>query len=210
MPICFDLDGTLGHFGGGYVLLREALGLLWGTEPTVEELTCCTGSTDWEIVGDLHRRRFSAPMTEADYGRYEAGCLARFQDVFGQGRRAPVCHSGILEGLARLHAMGHTIWLVSGNVPRVLDFKARLLGVDEAIPRLGSLPHLDRAGLIQCAMASGGPHLYVGDRPHDREAAASAGVPFLGVGPFVPGDHPLLPAEAPAEDLVRAVEGQLR
>ena len=26
MPICFDLDGTLGTFSSGYLLLREALG----------------------------------------------------------------------------------------------------------------------------------------------------------------------------------------
>lgn len=209
MPICFDLDGTLGHFGGGFVLLREALGGLWGSEPGEAELRACSGSTDWEIVGELHRLRFGSAMSEADYGRYEAACLARFQDAFGRGGRAPVVHEGLIEGLARLLERGHDVWLVSGNVPRVLDFKAERLGVDGRAPRLGSLPHLDRAGLILRAMASGGPHLYVGDRPHDRAAARAAGVPFLGVGGLVPGDHPVLPAEAEAESLVRAVEGLL-
>ena len=79
----------------------------------------------------------------------------------------------------------------------VLDFKARALGVDSRIPRLGSLPHLDRAGLIRKALEGcPGPHLYVGDRPHDRDAALSAGVPFLGVGEAVPGEHPILSAQA--------------
>lgn len=38
MPLCFDLEGTLGTFGGGYVLLREALGELWGQPPGEAEL----------------------------------------------------------------------------------------------------------------------------------------------------------------------------
>jgi len=46
----------------------------------------------------------------------------------------------------------------------------------------------------------------VGDRPHDRDAADAAGVPFLGVGEAVPGDHPLLGISAEAEHLVEAVE----
>jgi len=36
--LMFDLDGTLGFFGGGYLLLREALGDVWGEPPTAEEL----------------------------------------------------------------------------------------------------------------------------------------------------------------------------
>jgi hypothetical protein len=45
----------------------------------------------------------------------------------------------------------------------------------------------------------------VGDRPHDRDAAAQAGVPFLAVGDAVPGEHPILSTEAEAEQLVLAV-----
>ncbi len=106
---------------------------------------------------------------------------------------------------------GHRVWLVSGNTPRVLDFKARLLGVDDRVPRLGSLPNLDRVGLIRKALEGcAGPHLYVGDRPHDRDAAAQAGVPFLAVGEAVPGDHPSLSEVAEADQLVGAVERLLR
>lgn len=47
--VMIDLDGTLGSFGGGYVLLRQALGELWGQEPSAAELQACAGSTDWEI-----------------------------------------------------------------------------------------------------------------------------------------------------------------
>ena len=210
MPLCFDLDGTLGHFGGGYVLLRQALGLAWGREPTPEELRACTGSTDWEIIGQLHRLRFPAPMEEADYLRYEAACLARFQATFHPAGSAPEAYRGLIEGMAHLVDAGHSVWLVSGNAPRVLDFKASLLGVDPRIPRLGSLPGLDRAGLIRKAMAGcAGPHLYVGDRPHDRQAADAAGVRFLGVGSLVPGDHPVLSPEAQASHLVKAVEALL-
>ncbi len=206
MPLCFDLDGTLGQFGGGYVLLREALGVLWGAQPTVEQLRRCTGSTDWEIMGELHAMRFGAPMSEAHYAAYEAACLARFEGAFHPQGPAPTAFRGLIDGMARLVDAGRSVWLVSGNVPKVLDFKARLLGVDPRIPRLGSLPRLDRAGLIRMAMAGcKGPHLYVGDRPHDRHAAERAGIPFLGVGDQVPGDHPVLPPEAEAEHLLRAV-----
>jgi len=199
MPICFDLDGTLGHFGGGYVLLRQALGELWGGEPTLEDLRQCTGSTDWEIIGQLHQLRLGTAMTGADYARYEQACLARFQEAFHPLGQAPTAFAGLIEGMARLVDAGRPVWLVSGNAPAVLAFKARLLGVDPRIPQLGSLPGLDRAGLIRRAMAGcAGPHLYVGDRPHDRHAAAQAGVPFLGVGDLVPGDHPVLPPEAQA------------
>ena len=42
----------------------------------------------------------------------------------------------------------------------------------------------------------------MGDRPHDLAAATAAGMPFLGVGDAVPGDHPLLAADAAAELVV--------
>ena len=117
---------------------------------------------------------------------------------------------GLVAGMARLVDAGHRVWLVSGNAPSVLLFKADALGIDPRVPRLGSLPHLDRAGLIRKALEGcSGPHLYVGDRPHDREAAEAAGVPFLGVGAAVPGDHPLLSEQAEAEHLVEAVNAIL-
>jgi len=207
MPLCFDLDGTLGSFGGGYVLLRQALGELWGQEPSAAELQACAGSTDWEIVDEMHRLRFGSPLDVADYEAYDRACLARFQAAFHAEGRSPVIHQGIVAGMGRLVEAGHRVWLVSGNTPRVLDFKARLLGVDARVPRLGSLPHLDRVGLIRKALEGcAGPHLYVGDRPHDRDAAAKAGVPFLAVGEAVPGDHPRLSEIAEADQLVGAVE----
>ena len=206
MPLCFDLDGTLGHFSSGFVLLREALGELWGRAPTVEELGRCTGSTDWEIVDELHRMRFGAALTEGGYAAYEAACVTRFRTAFGPAGRAPSAFRGILEGMHRLSAR-HQVWVVSGNAPALLAFKAEVLGVDPAIPRLGSLPRLDRTGLLRRARQGGpGPHLYVGDRPHDLEAAQAAGMAFLAVGDAVPGDHPVLEPEAGANRLLEAVE----
>ncbi len=211
MPLCFDLDGTLGSFGGGYQLLRQALGELWGQEPGVEELQACRGSTDWEIVDELHRQRFGRPLETSGYEAYDRACLARFEATFHPNGRSPIVHQGLVTGMTHLVEAGHRVWLVSGNPPRVLDFKARILGVDTRVPRLGSLPHLDRVGLIRKALLEcPGPHLYVGDRPHDRDAAAQAGVPFLAVGAAVPGDHPMLSTEAEAEQLVGAVERLLR
>lgn len=211
MPLCFDLDGTLGSFGGGYVLLRQALGELWGAEPSAAELQACAGSTDWEIVDEMHRLRFGSPLSVADYEAYDRACLARFQAAFHPNGRSPVIHQGIVAGMGRLVEAGHRVWLVSGNTPRVLEFKAHVLGVDGRVPRLGSLPHLDRVGLIRKALdGCAGPHLYVGDRPHDRDAAQRAGVPFLAVGEAVPGDHPQLSETAEAEHLVETVEGMLR
>ena len=206
MPLCFDLDGTLGFFGGGYLLLRAALGDLWGQEPTAEELARCSGSTDWEIVGQLHTQRFGQTLTEAGYLAYDQACLARFAAEFHALGRAPDIFQGLVTGLTRLVEAGHPVWLVSGNAPAVLAFKARALGVDPRIPLQGSIPHRDRAGLIRKALEGcPGPHLYVGDRPHDLEAAREAGVPFIGVGDRVPGAHPVLPAQAEAEHLLHAV-----
>ena len=208
MPLCFDLDGTLGTFGGGYVLLREALGELWGAAPESEELRACLGSTDWEIVDELHRSRFGKGLEDRAYKEFEAACLARFRTTFRTEGKLPVAFLGIIEGLHQLAGRGHSIWLVSGNVPLVLDFKAEALCIDERIHRLGSLPRCSRADLIRMAMEDcSGPHLYVGDRPHDREAAREAEVPFLGIGGAVPGDHPILSAEAEAVHLVSTVEG---
>jgi phosphoglycolate phosphatase-like HAD superfamily hydrolase len=210
MPLCFDLDGTLGTFGGGYALLREALGALWGAVPTRDELRACVGSTDWEIVDELHRLRFGAPLSLAAYDAFEAECLARFEAAFHPEVQAPVAFAGILAGLHLLRERGHRVWLVSGNTPRTLDFKAARLGIDAAIPRLGSLPGHNRAALIARALAGcDGPHLYVGDRPHDREAAREAGVPFLGIGDAVEGPHPVLAEHAEAARLVEAVEALL-
>lgn len=210
MPLCFDLDGTIGSFGGGYVLLRQALGDLWGDEPTAEDLRACAGSTDWEIVDELHRKWFGNPLSLEGYDSYDKACLRRFQGAFHPEGRSPEVFRGIVSGMTQLVDEGHRVWLVSGNAPSVLDFKARALAVDARIPRLGSLPHLDRAGLIRRALdGCPGPHLYVGDRPHDRDAAQAAGVPFLGVGEAVPGDHPVLSVQAEADHLVKAVRALL-
>lgn len=207
MPLCFDLDGTLGSFGGGYLLLRETLAELWGAPVEKAELEACHGSTDWEIVDELHRLRFGTALQESAYGAFEQACLTKFRAAFRPEGRVPLPHAGLIEGLSILLDRGHGVWLVSGNSPAVLDFKAEALKLDPRIPRLGSLPRHDRAGLIRHALAAGpGPNLYAGDRPHDREAAAAAGVPFLAVGDAVPGDHPILPPHAEAEALVDAVE----
>jgi phosphoglycolate phosphatase-like HAD superfamily hydrolase len=209
VPICFDLDGTLGHFSSGFVLLREALGRLWGAEPTVEDLRRCVGSTDWEIVGELHRMQFGRGLDEAGYAAYEAACVARFREVFAPGGRAALAHAGVLDGLHRLAAR-RPVWVVSGNAPGLLAFKAEVLGIDPAIPRLGSLPDHDRAGLLRRArQGCAGPHLYVGDRPHDLTAALAAGMAFLGVGDAVPGPHPSLPTDVAADHLVASVESVL-
>jgi phosphoglycolate phosphatase-like HAD superfamily hydrolase len=209
VPICFDLDGTLGHFSSGFVLLREALGELWGEAPTPEELRRCKGSTDWEIVDELHRMRFGTALDEAGYAAYEGACVARFRGVFAPGGQAAVAFPGILEGLHRL-AASRQVWIVSGNAPGLLAFKTETLGIDAAIPRLGSLPRHDRTDLLRRALREGpGPHLYVGDRPHDLAAAQAAGLPFVGIGEAVPGDHPILPADTGAEVLMTTIEAAL-
>lgn len=210
MPLCFDLDGTLGSFGGGYILLREALGELWGEIPDAEELMRCKGSTDWEIVDELHRVRFGTPLSEADYAAYDQACLTRFRSTFHPQGRRPVIFQGLIEGMSRLLDLGHEVCLVSGNTPGVLAFKAESLGVDPRSGQQGSLPHHDRVGLIlRITSARPGPHLYLGDRPHDRDAAERAGIPFLGVGPAVPGEHPILSPDAEARHLVEAVQDLL-
>ncbi|MCE1204981.1 MAG: haloacid dehalogenase-like hydrolase [Holophagaceae bacterium] len=209
MPICFDLDGTLGHFSSGFVLLREALGGLWGTTPTVEQLRLCQGSTDWEIVDDLHRMCFGRDLDEAGYEAYESACVERFRAAFAPGSQQALRFEGVLEGMHRL-AASRQVWLVSGNAPGLLAFKAEILGVNPAIPRLGSLPRHGRADLLKRALSGGpGPHLYVGDRPHDLVAAQAAGMPFVGIGEAVPGTHQSLAPDVEAEHLVAAVEAAL-
>jgi len=210
VPICFDLDGTLGHFSSGFVLLREALGEVWGQMPTVEELRLCQGSTDWEIVDELHQLRFGRSLDEVGYSVYETACVARFRKVFTSVPREAVGYGGILEGLHRL-AETRQVWIVSGNSPELLFFKADVLGIDPTIPRLGSLPRHARKDLLKRAISdSPGPHLYVGDRPHDLAAAQALGLPFVGIGGAVPGDHRSLPPDTEAEHLVTAVEAALR
>jgi phosphoglycolate phosphatase-like HAD superfamily hydrolase len=210
MPLCFDLDGTLGHFSSGFVLLREALSELWGAAPTAEDLGRCTGSTDWEIVDELHRMRFGTGLDEAGYKTYQTACLDRFRSAFAPGGRQAVAYGGILAALHRL-AERHAVWVVSGNAPGLLAFKAEVLGIDPAIPRLGSLPRHDRTDLLRLALQGcPGPHLYVGDRPHDLAAARAAGLPFLGVGEAVPGGHPSLPSDAAAEQVVESVAALMK
>lgn len=210
MPLCFDLDGTLGHFSSGFVLLREALGGLWGTAPTAEDLGRCTGSTDWEIVDELHRMRFGAGLDEAGYEAYQAACVERFRSAFVPGGQEAVAYAGIIDALHRL-AERHPVWLVSGNAPGLLAFKAETLGIAPTITRLGSLPRHDRADLLRRALQGcPGPHLYVGDRPHDLAAARAVGLPFLGVGGAVPGDHPSLPIDAATEQVVESVAALMR
>ncbi len=206
MPICFDLDGTLGSFGGGYALLRQALGAVWTAEPSLEELRACRGSMDWEIVDELHRARFGTPLETATYLYYEEACLQRFRRAFPSRPAAHTPFAGLVEGLHRLRDEGLPVALVSGNTPKVLAFKAERLGVDAAIPMHASLPRLSRADTLRSALeCCAGPHLYLGDRPHDLEAARAAGLPFLAVGDALPGFSPCLAVDAPAERVVAAV-----
>ncbi|MBI4911890.1 MAG: HAD family hydrolase [Acidobacteria bacterium] len=206
MPICFDLDGTLGHFGGGYTLLREALGELWGGEPGSEELRRCAGSTDWEIVEELHRNRFGRDLEEAHYLEFQEACLSRFEGAFPPGASGHAVFTGPLGALRGLRARGFSVAIVSGNAPRLLDFKLERLGVPPEVPRIGSLPRLSRSALL-LRMVAGcrGPHAYLGDRPHDAEAAQAAGIPFVGVGDRVPGDHPVLPEAADPEAFLQVL-----
>jgi phosphoglycolate phosphatase-like HAD superfamily hydrolase len=177
--------------------------------PTVDELRRCKGSTDWEIVDELHHMRFGLGLDEAGYSAYEVACVARFRDVFTPGAQAAVSFSGVLKGMHQLAAT-RQVWIVSGNAPGLLAFKAERLGIDPAIPRLGSLPRHDRKDLLKRALRDcPGPHLYVGDRPHDLAAALAVGLPFVGIGEAVPGDHRNLPADAEAEHLIHAVEAAL-
>lgn len=211
MPLCFDLDGTLGHFSGGYVLLREVLGDLWGSVPTETELRSCQGSTDWEIVDELHLGRFGKGLPMEGYQAFEAACLLRFEREFAPGARSAVVYEGMVTGLNTLHRQGRPVALVSGNAPRLLTFKAQALGVDPGIPLWGSRPGHSRADLIRLALEGcAGPHLYAGDRPHDLHAAREMGLPFLGVGPYVPGDHPILEPETHAYVLLSTVEQLLQ
>lgn len=203
MPICFDLDGTLGSFGGGYLLLRQALASLWGEEPGAEELHACAGSTDWEIVAELHQARFGRPLAEDHYNAYQAGCLGRFEDAFPAAPQVHRAFPGLVGALRSLQGTGVPATVVSGNAPRVLDFKLDRLGFAPSLPRIGSLPRHDRAGLLNQGLAGcRGPHLYVGDRPHDLEAARQAGIPFLGVGDRVPEAPVVIPPEAPEEEVL--------
>ncbi len=203
MPICFDLDGTLGSFGGGYVLLRQALGELWGEEPSAEDLRGCAGSTDWEIVEELHVRRYGRPLDEWHYDAYQAGCLKRFQAAFPSSPPAHQVFRGLVGALEELRAAGVPAAVVSGNAPRVLDFKLEALGLGVDLPRIGSLPRQDRAALLARSLAGcRGPHLYVGDRPHDLEAARRTGIPFLGVGDRVPQAGIRVTPEASREEVL--------
>jgi phosphoglycolate phosphatase-like HAD superfamily hydrolase len=211
MPLCFDLDGTLGHFSGGYVLLREVLGELWGMAPTESELRACRGSTDWEIVDELHLGRFGKGLPQVGYEAFEAACLLRFEREFAPGAREAVIYGGLVEGLNSLHRQGRAVALVSGNAPSLLAFKARALGIAAGIPLWGSRPGHSRADLLRLALVGcEGPHLYAGDRPHDLQAALETGLPFLGVGSYVPGAHPILAPEAQAEVLLSTVEQLVR
>lgn len=211
MPLCFDLDGTLGTFGSGYRLLRQALGELWREEPGLEELRACAGSTDWEIVDELHRRRFQRPLADRDFHVYARACLAQFERAYGPGGEAPVVFEGMVGGLAALAHRGHAVCLVSGNVPEVLAFKARRLGVPAAVTLVGSRPRTDRTALLRHGLTLGPhPHAYIGDRPHDQAAAAACGVPFLGIGPHLPEGVPSLEVDSQADHLVETLEAMLR
>ena len=203
MPICFDLDGTLGSFSGGYLLLRQALGELWGEEPSAAELLACFGSTDWEIVEELHCSRFGRTLDEGHYDAYQDGCLRRFSAAFPASPPSHIVFPGIVAALEQLRASGVPVAVVSGNAPKILDFKLERLGLRTGVPRIGSLPRRDRSALLAYSIEGcRGPHLYVGDRPHDLEASRRAGVPFLGVGDRVPEADVRVAPDAPREEVL--------
>ena len=57
---------------------------------------------------------------------FDVVVVDRFRTTFHPTGQSPKTHPGIIEGMHLLADMGHRIWLVSGNTPSVLAFKAVL------------------------------------------------------------------------------------
>lgn len=179
--VVFDFDFTLGDSSGGVALCANhalrALGLP-------------------EVPAEAVRRTIGLPLElifehitggdSADAQRFKALFIEEADRVMADHTRL---YPGVPDTLTALRRSGRRLAIVSTKLRRRLEavlLRDGLLDAFEAIVGLDTLsrPKPDPEGLLTALRVLQTPaerSVYVGDRDVDALAAASAGVPFVGV-----------------------------
>lgn len=180
--ILWDIDGTLLQPAGGgqneYELAIETV-----VPGLALERVYTQGKTDRQIVEEYLTGRDVAPETVWRVLERIDVLSSRFGR---ESHRIPAL-DGVDETLARMQALGYTNGLLTGNTPARAMSKLRGSGIDTTLiaweESFFGTNALVRSDMTVAArrVFPDRPIVIVGDTPRDGEAAAAAGLPFIGV-----------------------------
>jgi phosphoglycolate phosphatase len=181
MNLLFDLDGTLTDAGAGITrCIQHALEGMGATAPTAADLRWC--------VGPPLQRSFAELLRTDDLARIDRA-IALYRERFVPiGMFENEVYPGVADGLRRLRAAGHALWIVTSK-PH--EFARKILGhfgLRDAFAEvygseLSGL-HADKADLLRHVLSVerfAEPPWMIGDRRHDVEAAHANGLRAVGV-----------------------------
>jgi phosphoglycolate phosphatase len=199
--VLFDVDGTLLSGSVAHlVVLGEVLGRHLGREvpirvdgerPTLDGIELA-GWVDVQVARAVLRGDSRNPPEEAEVAAVMAAFERDYTPAAAARHSSPRVIDGVAACLARLHAAGIPMGLVTGNASFVARAKLASLGLDRyfAFGRdigFGDWRE-DRSAVAAAAVAAlareaGGTAglVYAGDTPRDMQAAVAAGVMPVGV-----------------------------
>lgn len=196
--VLWDIDGTLlvALDGGGQDDYQEAL--RWVLPDLALNYVHTHGKTDRQVVTE-YLTGAGADTAIAPRVMERLDVLAARFDA--DAHRIPPL-AGVTETLRRMESLGYVNGLLTGNTPARALGKLRASGID--ITRISwgesffGANAFARADMTRAARAKypARPIVIVGDTPRDGEAAAAAGLPFLGVETGVYSADDLLAAGA--------------
>jgi phosphoglycolate phosphatase len=179
--LLFDLDGTLTDAGAGITrCIQHALTGLGAAAPATDDLRWCVGPPLQDSFAELLR-------TDDREQIHRAIVLYRERFV-ATGMFENAVYPGVGDGLRRLRAAGHALWVVTSK-PH--EFARKILAhfdlrdaFAEVYGSEFSGVHSDKGDLLRHVLSverfAETPWM-IGDRRHDVEAAHANGLPAVGV-----------------------------
>jgi phosphoglycolate phosphatase len=191
--ILWDIDGTLVRGKGGRVSVgafTRALQRASQLETEVVYPKNVAGKTDAQIALEV---LIAAAVAETDahalLPAFGAAYLAELEQLRAELLEDMLVLPGVPQVLARLHQMGVTQTLLTGNLQPVARLKLTLVGLDRYVDfELGAYgsDHHDRTCLVPIVRQRLGDRseaniVVVGDTPRDIACARAGGVPVVAV-----------------------------
>ncbi len=200
--VIFDLDGTLLDSAAWLLAaVNQVLAPFVSVSWTVEDLVATAGGAEHHVFARVVPPEALTGVLEA-YGHA----------LREPGRLRP--HAGAEGVLEQLAARGHRLALFSGAGTALGELRLRHVGWSHRFsPRVwgdqvAAKPAPDGIRrVIEFAGAAAGQAIYVGDTPKDAQAAAAAGVDFVGCAwGDVPGGPACASLAARLEDLLTLID----
>ena len=181
MNLLFDLDGTLTDAGTGITrCIQHALAALGAPAPADADLRWC--------VGPPLQPTFAELLGTDDVERIDRAIALYRERFVATGMFENAVYPGVADGLRRLRAAGHALWVVTSK-PH--EFARKILvhfelrdAFAEVYGSEFSGVHSDKRDLLRHVLSVerfAEPPWMIGDRRHDVEAAHANGLRAVGV-----------------------------